>query len=346
MEHLTIRDIARLSNCGVATVSRVLNGQPGVREETRRRVLAVVEEQGFQPNNNAKHLKQQGGAGVAMVVKGTQNMLFGAIVEQAQSLLRSGGWETAVHYLDEESDEVSYALRLCRERKPLGILFLGGELTYFRREFQGVGVPCVLVTNSARELSFPNLSSVTIDDEAAAAQVIRHLARKGHRHIGLLGGNPAFSQISVRRVQGCRRAMEELGLPFDQERQWECCRFSVAEAYEATGRLLERCPQLTALFAMSDVIALGALRALTDRGLWVPGDLSVVGYDGIPLAGYSIPRLTTVAQDAERLARQGVELLLGALSHPAGGAEHRVVPFRLVEGESVAPPARRHPIRR
>ena len=342
MGHLTIRDIARLSGCGIATVSRVLNHLPGVSEQKRRRVLAVVEEQGFQPNNNAKHLKLQGGMGVAMVVKGTQNMLLGAIAERMQTQLRDCGWEAAVYYLDEESDEVAYALGLCRERKPLGILFLGGEPSCFQKGFLDVQVPCVLVTNRAQELAFSNLSSVTTDDEAAAAQVIGYLAQKGHWQIGLLGGNPAHSQVSARRVQGCRRAMEELGLPFEEELQWECCRYAVADAYEAAGRLLDRCPQITALFAMSDVIALGALRALADRGLEVPRDLSVVGYDGIPLAGYSIPRLTTVAQDVERLAGEGVELLLEAMSHPEREAVHRVVPFHLVEGESVAPP-KHHP---
>ena len=99
---MTIRDIARLSGCGVATVSRVLNGHRDVSEETRRRVLAVVEEQGFQPNANARHLKQRACKSVAVLVKGSQNLLFADLVEQVQLRLGERGEEMALYYLDEE----------------------------------------------------------------------------------------------------------------------------------------------------------------------------------------------------------------------------------------------------
>ncbi len=229
---MTIKDIARLSGCGVATVSRVLNNHPDVSGETRQRVLAVVEENGFQPNNNAKRLKQQAGNSVLILVKGTQNMLFAGLVERLQALLGENDQDASVHYLDEDGDEVGYALRLCRERKPPGILFLGGDLDRFRQGFGAITVPCVLLTNTAQGLGFGNLSSLTTDDRAAAAQVIGFLAEKGHRHIGVLGGNWACSQISYRRLLGCRERMEQLGLPFE-ETQCEPCRYSMADAYEA-----------------------------------------------------------------------------------------------------------------
>lgn len=331
---MTIKDIARLSGCGVATVSRVLNNHPDVSGETRRRVMAVVEEQGFQPNNNAKRLKQQAGTSILVVVKGTQNMLFAGLVKQLQKLLREDDRDTSVHYLDEDGDEVGYALRLCRERKPLGIFFLGGDLDLFRERFGGINVPCVLLTNTAQELGFENLSSLTTDDGAAAERVVEFLAGRGHRHIGVLGGNWSCSQISYRRLLGCRRAMERLGLSFDA-RQCEPCRYSMGDAYEATKRLVERCPELTALFAMSDVMAMGAIRALQDLGKRVPEDISVVGYDGIPLAEYLVPRLATVRQDTQQLAQRGVELLLRDIRRK-GTPVHDVVPFELIPGETVA----------
>ena len=325
-----------MSGVGVATVSRVLNHHPDVSEETRRRVMAVVEEQGFQPNNNAKHLKQQASTSIAIIVKGTMNMLFADLVERCQQLLQDAGQDAAVYYLDEDDNEVSYALRLCRERKPLGILFLGGDLESFRTEFQHISVPCVLLTNSAGELGFPNLSSLTTDDEEAACQAIRYLADQGHRRIGLLGGNRSPTQIGCRRVQGCRRAFNELSLPFDP--RWsELCRYSFSDAYDAAKRLLERCPELTALFCLSDVIAIGAIRAIRDLGRRVPEDVSLVGFDGIPLARFSVPRLTTVRQDTQQLAQQGVELLLRGLRRPCAPV-HGAVPFQLLPGESVAPP--------
>ncbi len=204
---MTIKDIARLSGCGVATVSRVLNHHPDVSEETRRKVMAVIEEYGFQPNNNAKHLKKQTGTGITILVKGTQNMLFADLVERVQTLLQENNREAVVYYLDEDADEVGYALQLCRERKPMGILFLGGDVEMFGVEFYGISVPCVLLTNTAKELEFENLSSLTTDDGEAASQVIDFLAGRGHRRIGVLGGNWSCSQISYRRLEGCRKSL-------------------------------------------------------------------------------------------------------------------------------------------
>ena len=332
---MTIKDIARLSECGVATVSRVLNDHPDVSEETRRKVLAVVEEQGFQPNNNAKHLKQQAGTSIVIIVKGIMNMLFADLVEKLQTLLREAGQDTAVYYIDEDADEIAFALQLCRERKPMGVVFLGGDLELFQAGFAPITVPCVLLTNTARELGFRNLSSFTIDDGQAARQVVELLYEKGHRNIGLVGGNWSCSQISYRRLTGCRDACLRLGLPFDVDRQCEPCRYSMPEAYAATKVLLERCPDLTAIFAISDVMALGAIRALCDLGKRVPEDISVVGYDGIVIGQYSLPRLTTVRQDTQQLAERGVDALLRSIQRRSPPV-HELVPFHLIEGESVA----------
>ncbi len=333
---MTIKDIARLSGVGIATVSRVLNDHPDVSEETRRRVMEVVEENGFQPNNNAKHLKQQAGTSIALLVKGSQNMLFADLVERIQALLRDAGRDASVYYLDEDADEVSFALKLCRERKPLGIMFLGGDLALFQAGFQAIRIPCLLLTSSARSLGFDNLSSITTNDEEASYQVVRFLADRGHRHIGVLGGGGRSSaQVGYRRFLGCRRAFQELGLPFDPARQCEPCRYSMAEAYDAARRLLERCPELTAVFAVSDVMAMGAIRAMRDMGKRVPEDVSVVGFDGIAISDYLVPRLATVHQNTQHMAERSVDVLLGSIER-RGKPFHEIVPFQLTAGESVA----------
>lgn len=334
---MTIKDIARLSGCGVATVSRVLNGQPDVSEETRRKVMAVVAEQGFQPNTNAKHLKQQASSSIAILVKGTMNLLFADLVEKVQALLREADQDAAVYYLDEDANEVSYALQLVRERRPKGFLFLGGDMELFKAGFGGITAPSVLLTNTARELGFPNLSSFTTDDARAAGQAIDLLADRGHTRIGILGGNWSCSQISYSRLEGCREACRKRGIPME-DRQCEPCRYSMPDAYEATRRLLEREPGLTAIFAMSDVMAIGAIRALRDMGKRVPDDISVVGYDGTVTGQYSLPRLTTVQQDTQQLAKRGVETLLRGILRENAPPVHELVPFRLLPGESVARP--------
>ena len=136
-------------------------------------------------------------------------------------------------------------------------------------------------------------------------------------------------------MEGCQTACRRLGLPFDVDRQCEPCRYSMPDAYAATRRLLARCPDLTAIFALSDVMALGAIRALWDVGKRVPDDISVVGYDGIVIGQYSLPRLTTIRQDTHQLAERGVETLLRNIVLGVRPV-HELVPFQLVEGESVA----------
>lgn len=332
---MTIKDIARLSGCGVATVSRVLNHYPDVSDATRERVMAVVKKYGFQPNSNARHLKQQVGRSVAIIVKGTRNVLFADMVELAQLRIQQKEKEAAVFYLDEDGDEVAFALRVCREFKPLAIVFLGGDLENFRRSFEEIKIPCVLLTNSAAQLEYPNLSSVTTDDIAAAQEAVDYLIDYGHRQIGIVGGNLSSSQISYQRLMGCRISMEKHSLPFDDTSYCEPCRFSMEDGYAAAGRLLARHPDLTAIFAISDVIALGVIRALRDRCRRVPEDISVVGFDGIPYGEYSTPRLTTVRQDVRSMVERGTELLLERLEEDKPPV-HETVPFRLIEGESVA----------
>lgn len=336
---MTIVDIARLSGCSVGTVSRVLNNHPDVSDETRKKVLSVVMEYNFQPNTNAKHLKQQAASNIAILVKGTKNMLFADILEQIQLILLDNGKLASVNYLDEDANEVLFALQLCRERKPQGILFLGGDLDFFKDYFTDISVPCLLLTNSAQELGFENLSSLTTDDTVAAESAIEYLLSQGHKNIGVLGGNWSFSQISYRRISGCKLSFSRHDTPFIVDRQYEPCRFSMADAYNAADRLLNRNPDLTAIFALSDVIAIGAIRAIKDRGLRVPEDISVIGYDGIASANFSVPRLATIQQDTRKLAERGTDILLRNIERSPRPI-HEVVPFRLIYGESVIPPAK------
>lgn len=330
---MTIKDIARLSGYAVGTVSRVLNHQPNVSEEARDKILAVVEENHFRLNNNAKHLKQQFNSGIALIVKGSQNMLFASIVERMQTRIRDQGYASLIYYIDEDDDELDQAIQVSRERRPQGIAFLGSNMNFYQDCFSGITAPCVLITNSGEGLGFENLSSVSTDDEAAAESAVDHLISLGHRNIGVLGGRMQFSKASYARFTGVVRSFEKHGVPFDQNRQYEMTRFAMSSGYEAMGRLLDKMPGLTAVFAMSDVQAVGAIRALHDRGARVPEDISVMGFDGIELGRYFLPQLTTIRQDARGMADQGVDILLRHIENHLPPVHERT-PFELVPGES------------
>ena len=330
---MTIVDIAKESGYSVTTVSRVLNNKQDVSPAAKQKIMEIVEAHNFVPNNNAKRLKQNNTKTILVLVKGTSNMLFANIIEEIQSVLVASDYSVNMYYLDEDSDEVIEAIRLCRERKPLGILFLGGNKTSFEAKFEKVNVPCVLVTNSADQMGFDNLSSVSTDDEAAAAQAANCLYENGHRDIAIIGGDLSISQTSILRHSGFVKAMKEKGLEFNPELYGKA-RFSFDSAYRAMTRLLEKDIPISAVFAMSDVMAIGAARAIRDKGLQVPQDISIVGFDGTMLADYYNPKIVSIRQGHKDMAIRSVELLFNMidLNKPS---THELIPFEITEGESV-----------
>lgn len=331
---MTIKDIARESGYSVSTVSRVLNNRRDVSPEAKKKIDEIVAAHNFVPNNNAKHLKQMVTKTILVLVKGNSNMLFASIVEEIQKTVEKTKYTVSIYYLDELENEVEQAINLMRERKPLGMLFLGGNPQFFKKEFNQIRIPCVLVTNQGTQMAFDNLSSVATDDVEAAMCAVDFLIKQGHKRIGIIGGDTAVSHTSKQRLEGCKKSFEKNGLAYKPEECYEKARFSYESAYKAMNRLLDRELGITAVFAMSDVMAIGAIRAVRDRNLEVPEDISIIGFDGIPLADYYNPKLTTVKQQYQILAARSVEILLGAidLKKPA---VHEIIPFELVAGESV-----------
>jgi LacI family transcriptional regulator len=260
-------------------------------------------------------------------------MLFNALTELFQRKLDEFEYECDVFYLNEDDNEVDFAQRICMERKPEGILFLGANLKFFRSGFAGINVPCVLVTIDGSELGFENLSSVTTDDRRAAEHIIDMLVEHGHTKIGVIGGNPETSTASKERLFGCRRAFARNGIEFDEFRQYEKSHFGLEGGYSAAGKLFRKMPDVTAIYSMSDVTAIGAIRAAADRGIRIPEDLSIVGFDGIDLADYVTPRLTTIRQNREAIAARSIEILIDMIR--GGSAVHEVIPFILIPGNSI-----------
>ena len=331
---VTIKDIARESGYSVSTVSRVLNHRSDVSPDAKQKIEAVVTKFNFVPNNNAKHLKQNNSKSIGVMVKGISNMLFASIVEEIQRMIEKTEYTLVVSYLDEDADEVEQAILLCRERKPLGLLFLGGNPDYFKKEFAGVDVPCVLVTNRANQMEFRNLSSVATDDVAAARRAVDVLFDARHRKVSSLGGDFTKSYTSYQRLRGCSDSFAAHGAVFDADRCYEKARFSFDSGYRGMERLVTKFPDITAVFAMSDVTAIGAIRALRDRGLRVPEDISIIGFDGTTLAEYYNPKLATIKQQYQRLASRSIEILFGQIELKKEPI-HEIVPFEFVNGESI-----------
>lgn len=331
---MTIKDLARLSGYSLGTVSRVLNNQPNVSEKARTAILAIAKECGFELNESAQILKQQRSNAILIIVKGTANEMFAAMVEQLQSLFLQTSHPLFVVFIDEDENEVLRAVKFCRERKPMGVMFLGGTNKNFQQDFGKIHVPAVVVTNDASTLPFENLSSVTTNDRQGAASAVDYLIRSGHRQIAVLGGDRTLSDTSAQRFAGCVDAFEKNAMQFDESLLYHTGRYSYEDGYSGMQAILRRTPQVTAVFAMADVIAIGAIRALIDAGLRVPDDLSIIGYDGLKIGSFYTPKLSTVSQSVELLARRSFSVLLDCVEHGAP-ARHITVPFTLLNRESV-----------
>lgn len=333
---MTIKDIAKISGYAVSTVSRVINNHPDVSEKARKKILKVLDECNFIPNSNARQLKITDTKSIAVMVKGTSNMFFRSMTEKIQLLISKKGYTDVVRYIDEDDNEIPIAMQVINDLSPKGLFFLGGNVPNFSLGFASIDIPAVLMTNGAKDLGISNLSSVCTDDIAGAQAAVSYLIRIGHKNIAIIGGNTDFSLTSELRRQGCIRAFEKAGMEFDTS-LYKSSRYSFQSAYNRMRELLNEGKKITAVFAMSDVMAIGAIRAIRDEGMYVPDDISVIGYDGLDIGRFYNPKLTTISQNQDRLITRGVEILLDCIEHE-GSAQHEVVPFDLSIGESTRSP--------
>ena len=325
---MTIKDIARECGVAVGTVSRVLS------EKTREKVLAVVQKHNFILNTNAKQLKEQNRKTIVVIVKGTSSILLNSLLERIQKRIEPLPYNASVVVLDEYDNEAKAANRIYYEQKPVGIIFLGGSPDLFQEDFAKLLVPCVVISNEAQLIEGVLLSSVSTDNFTAAQYSANYLIQNGHEKIGVIGGDLGGSGITQRRYDGFLSAIQRAGLTFDYETAYVTSKYSFEDGAAAAKRLVEKFPDMTAIFAMSDAMAIGASRQLTDMGYKIPDDISIIGFDGISLADFYCPRLTTIRQLSDPLVDEGLRILLDSIENNAPPV-NKFIPFEFVQGESV-----------
>ncbi len=330
---MTIKDIARETGFSIGTVSRVLNNRPNVSEETRRIVNEAVKKHGFILNTSAKSLKQRKTNTIAAIIKGNSNELFASLVEYLQGLCINTKYTLVTDYIDEEEDEVTRARAICQNMKVKGIFFLGGNNENFYADFTKIDCPCVLVTNDAGNLGYKNLSSVSTNDLEAAMSAVNYLLDSGHKKIALFGGTPR-SDTSYLRRKGYELAHRQHDIPEDERGPFVPGRYTYETGYEGMKKLLKEKADFTAAFAIADVIAIGAISAAVDAGKRVPEDISVLGFDGLKIGEYYVPKITTVEQDIANIAERSFTILTECIENERE-ATHETVPFRLNIRQSV-----------
>ena len=335
MKIYTIKDIAQKAGVSVTTVSRVLNKRPDVNQATREKVERVMAECHFVGNANARGLKQTDSENVAIILRGRENPFLNSLAEAVLLYTHDHEASFLVEYVDETADEFQTAVRLHHEKRVTGCIFLGGRIDERAHVLTGIDMPMVFATISAENANLPRAGSVFIDNRMMGRLAMQTLIDAGHTKIAIFGGARQSDDGFGQRYQGAMEALEKAGIPFDGERYVDT-RFSLRGAYDTARGFFAMKPDTTAVFAMSDTVAMGVIRALSDIGRRVPQDVSVVGYDGIEMGKYFLPRLTTVEQPINDIARESVAMLMGMLEK---GEEprHVVVPASLITRESVGP---------
>lgn len=338
---ITIEDVARAAGVSAMTVSRVINGGKNVRESTRAAVLEAVERLNYSPNSAARSLAAGEAMHVGLLYANPSAAYLSQFLIGALHAARRAGCHLVIESCESENaDEQAEVTRLFATSEVEGVILPPplSESNPILSELDAIGIPVVTVARGAAD---PDSLNVRMDDFTAAAEITRHLLELGHRKIGFIKGH--INHIASHdRHRGFVHALEEYGVD-PASIAVEQGYFTYRSGLIAAERLLARKNGLTAIFASNDDMAAAAISVAHRRGLAVPGDISIVGYDDTSLATSVWPELTTVKQPISAMAEAAMELLLADLkSRRTGGRRllsERVLQHELIVRESSAPPA-------
>ena len=339
MNRPTQVDVAKLAGVSRATVSYVLNGQTEGRvpisEETRQRVLEAIEELGYQPDARAQALRSGNTNTIALIIPDLRNPHFCELATGIEEGARAAGYHLL---LSSTTLNDEYAVEIFKDlsRRRFDGLILASSFILESEEAQATleqvrqrGLPIVELSENY------DVDSVGVDYREATREVMSYLFSLGHRRIGLIYGVGGHELAEDRRGP-YQASLEAAGVSMDESLIMECGP-TIEDGYQAAKKLLELPSRPSALIAINDLLSMGAMRAAADAGYRVPGDLSLVGYDDIPMANYLVPRLTTVTKDAHASGKQAFEVLMRRMQNPDLPRQKIHTSARLVIRESTGP---------
>jgi LacI family repressor for deo operon, udp, cdd, tsx, nupC, and nupG len=333
-----LSDIARQAEVSEATVSRVLNDRPGVSADTRQAVLTALDVLGYE---RPERLRKRSAGLVGLIVPELENPIFPAFAQVIESALAQTGYTPVLCTQTPGGVTEDEYVEMLLDRQVSGIVFVAGlhaDTTADDERYQRLTsrpLPIVLINGYAAAIDAP---FVSCDDRLAAELAVGHLSTLGHRRIGLISGPDRFRAVQ-RKLDGYRVAMRrELGLqPHDLDDLVALTLFGVEGGEVAAGQLLDR--GVTGIVCGSDLMALGAIRAARRRGLDVPRDVSVIGFDDSPLIAFTDPPLTTLRQPVSAMGFAAVRALVDEIhGHGAPHSEYVFAPELVVRGSTATAP--------
>lgn len=302
-----MQEVAKQANVSVATVSRVINGNGYVSHELRERVEEAIKILDYQPSILARNLRQQTTQTVGFLIPQLNQPFFSTLAYAVEQTLFPHGYHTLMCSAEEDRDKEDAYVEMLISRQVDGVLLVptGHSVRHIERLIE-LNIPVVLVDRDLPELT---INRVLCDNYQGAYNAMSHLIELGHQQVGIVGA-PSYSESMANRIRGAQQALIDNDLPLNPDLLVTDTQQQFDVGFTAMQVLLNAKPQPTAIFALTDIVAIGVLHAVSAMGLAVPDDLSVMGFDNIDHAAYSIPELTTVAQPIEEMGTCAAEILL------------------------------------
>lgn len=322
----TIREVAESAGVSYATVSHVINNTRVVSQETRARVLAAMTALNYRPNALARSLRQGKTNTLGLVLPDSANPFFAEISRSIEDEAFKKGYSVFLCNTELDTERELFYVDVLSKKQVDGIIFVAAgdqadSLDFLLRQ----NMPVVMID---RDLPNVEVDAVLTDHELGGFLATHHLIELGHKRIACIAG-PSSITPSAERMTGYRRALEQAGLSYDENLIIRGD-YHAQSGMEITHFILKMNPRPTAIFALNDLMALGALRAAAEAGYSVPRDLAVVGYDDLELARFTNPPLTTIAQPKKEIGAQAVNLLVDRMSRKSRPTSRLVLPPELI----------------
>lgn len=326
---MTIKEIAKLAKVSVATVSRVMNNDSRVSPATRRTVLAVIEETGYTSNQNARNLSTSKSNMVLVLIPTILNPFYSKILSGIEDEASKQGYQVLVGVTNIDPKREEKFFRMLKAKQVDGIISFITKTGSKDIEKLASVYPYV----ECCEFSGANNVTYTmIDNENASKSAVEHFIRKGHTKIGLISGN-YYRCSEIARTIGYRSALEEANIEFD-ETKIVVSNYTYEKAYEVTGELIERHPDVTAILCVSDSNAIGCINKLKDIGKEVGKDIEVIGFDNDSITEFFEPTISTVAQPRYELGVQAMKLLVERIEDVSTISKKTILPFEIILRDS------------
>ncbi|MBD1382288.1 LacI family DNA-binding transcriptional regulator [Metabacillus arenae] len=322
----TIKDVAKHAGVSVATVSRIVNGLSGYSNETRDHVLKIIKELGYKPNEVARNLVNRKTNTIGVLVPKLSSSFSARLLQGIERVSHQNQYTVFVCNTDSSGTRTLEYLKLLSEKQVEGIVFASKYLTNeYYEAISSLQIPTVIVSSFSKRKELPFLK---VNDEEAAYAATEYLIKKGHQRVAMISGPKKDLIAGLPRIIGYHRALSDHHFDLD-ENLMAYGDFTYTSGYRAIEQLLKKDPNVTAVFAASDEMALGVISYCYEKGIRIPDQLSVIGYDDTELAQMSTPPLTTVHQPIQKMGEKAVETLIKM--GKGEKVESRFLPFSIIE---------------